>query len=285
MKNNKFTSVLYFPMNARNGYLSLFLITWSIMQVAYFKNFFGGKRENEVKYSVYVADERKTKIKEIPVNFRLNINQADMNSLKTLSVPEFLAERWLKYLEKGGKFRRIDDVKKLYGMSLTLYHRISGHLYVNTPVKKDKYFVKGEQYIRRCKLVDINEADSAEWESLYGIGPYLAQRIVTFRQSLCGFMSISQVKETYGLRDSVFQTLLPCLTLKKTGKPCISVNYSTQEAMSKHPYIRYKLAKAIFLYRENNGKFEDLEHLKNLPGINDSIYNKMEPYLTVDPIE
>jgi DNA uptake protein ComE-like DNA-binding protein len=77
-----------------------------------------------------------------------------------------------------------------------------------------KPFLK-ENRVFRCKTIDINEADSAQWESLYGIGPYLAKRIITFRESLCGFVSVEQVKETYGLRDSVFQSIKTCLTIEK----------------------------------------------------------------------
>jgi DNA uptake protein ComE-like DNA-binding protein len=247
-------------------------------------NYYQEKKEKTPSYEIYVKNRKEILFMEIPPYFKININQVDIKSLINLSVPLFLAERWVKYLEKGGKFRKVEDVKKLYGMSLNLYSHLSSHLYVNPSYKKSNIFEREQKYKARCKILDINEADSTDWESLYGIGPYLAQRIITFRQSLCGFVSISQVKETYGLRDSVFQSILPCLTITKIATPCLSVNYSTQEVMSKHPYIRYKLAKAIYLYRQNNGLYLNLEQLKTLPGINDSIYLKIKPYLTLETI-
>jgi competence ComEA-like helix-hairpin-helix protein len=132
--------------------------------------------------------------------------------------------------------------------------------------------------------LDINEADSAAWESLYGIGPYLAKRITLFRESLGGFISIEQVKETYGLRDSVFQSIRPCLVLKTVIYPSLSINHSTLETLGKHPYIRYKLARNICLYRENNGFFANVEQLKAIPAINDSIFMKIKPYLTIEAV-
>jgi DNA uptake protein ComE-like DNA-binding protein len=202
--------------------------------------------------------------------------------LDILSVPDFLARRWVKYLENGGSFKRVVDVKKLYGMTEPLYDNISKYLYVKKAEEiQRKPFLK-ENRVFRCKTIDINEADSAQWESLYGIGPFLAKRIITFRESLCGFVSVEQVKETYGLRDSVFQSIKPCLTIEKNLKPCISINYTNQEGLSKHPYVRYKLARAICLYRENNGLFQHIEDLKKLPNVNDSIYIKLLPYITVN---
>ena len=279
---NKFSSFFYFPNALRNGFLTLFLLVWCLLSRQLWALSFSKTDEIMPVYSVFKAEKEPTKQKKIPLNFSLNINEADLQSLDILSVPDFLARRWVKYLENGGSFKKVGDVKKLYGMTETLFDNISKYLYVKKAEEKySKPFLK-ENRVFRCKTIDINEADSAQWEALYGIGPYLAKRIITFRESLCGFVSVEQVKETYGLRDSVFQSIKTCLTIEKILKPCISINYTNQEGLSKHPYVRYKLARAICLYRENNGLFQHIEDLKKLPNVNDSIYIKLLPYITVN---
>jgi len=279
---NKFSSFFYFPIALRNGFLALFLLVWCLLSRQLWALSSSETDENVPVYSVFKAEKQPAKQKKIPLYFSLNINEANLQSLDILSVPDFLARRWVKYLENGGSFKRVGDVKKLYGMSEPLYSNISKYLYVEKAEEiQRKTFLK-ENRVFRCKTIDINEADSAQWESLYGIGPYLAKRIITFRESLCGFVSVEQVKETYGLRDSVFQSIKPCLTIEKNLKPCISINYTNQEGLSKHPYVRYKLARAICLYRENNGLFQHIEDLKKLPNVNDSIYIKLLPYITVN---
>ena len=279
---NKFSSFFYFPTSLRNGFLALFLLVWCLLSRQLWALSFLDTVEKMPVYSVFKAEKQPASQKKIPLYFSLNINEADLQSLDILSVPDFLARRWVKYLENGGSFKRVGDVKKLYGMSEPLYASISKYLYVKKAEEKQhKPFLK-ENRAFRCKTIDINEADSAQWESLYGIGPYLAKRIITFRESLCGFVSVEQVKETYGLRDSVFQSIKTCLTIEKSLKPCISINYSNQEGLSKHPYVRYKLARAICLYRENNGLFQHIEDLKKLPMVNDSIYIKLLPYITIN---
>ena len=279
---NKFSSFFYFPNALRNGFLALFLLVWCLLSRQLWALSSSETDENVPVYSVFKAENQPAKQKKIPLYFSLNINEANLQSLDILSVPDFLARRWVKYLENGGSFKRVVDVKKLYGMTEPLYDNISKYLYVKKAEEiQRKPFLK-ENRVFRCKTIDINEADSAQWESLYGIGPYLAKRIITFRESLCGFVSVEQVKETYGLRDSVFQSIKPCLTIEKNLKPCISINYTNQEGLSKHPYVRYKLARAICLYRENNGLFQHIEDLKKLPNVNDSIYIKLLPYITVN---
>jgi DNA uptake protein ComE-like DNA-binding protein len=279
---NKFSSFFYFPNALRNGFLALFLLVWCLLSRQLWALSSSETDENVPVYSVFKAENQPAKQKKIPLYFSLNINEANLQSLDILSVPDFLARRWVKYLENGGSFKKVGDVKKLYGMTEPLYDNISKYLYVKKAEEiQRKPFLK-ENRVFRCKTIDINEADSAQWESLYGIGPFLAKRIITFRESLCGFVSVEQVKETYGLRDSVFQSIKPCLTIEKNLKPCISINYTNQEGLSKHPYVRYKLARAICLYRENNGLFQHIEDLKKLPNVNDSIYIKLLPYITVN---
>ena len=279
---NKFSTFFYFPVSLRNGFLVLFLLVWCLLSRQLWALNYSQKNEKMPVYAVFKVEKQTTKSMEIPRNFRLNINNADIQSLFILSVPSFLARRWVKYLENGGSFKRVGDVKKLYGMTETLYTNISKYLYIKEAEKKQRKPFLKEDRAFRCKTIDINEADSAQWESLYGIGPYLAKRIITFRASLCGFVSVEQVKETYGLRDSVFQSIKPCLTIERNMKPCISINYTNQEGLSKHPYVRYKLARAICLYRENNGLFKHIEDLKKLPNVNDSIYIKLLPYITIN---
>ena len=279
---NRFSSFFYFPIALRNGFLALFLLVWCLLSRQLWALSSSETDENVPVYSVFKAEKQPAKQKKIPLYFSLNINEANLQSLDILSVPDFLARRWVKYLENGGSFKKVGDVKKLYGMTEPLYDNISKYLYVKKAEEiQRKPFLK-ENRVFRCKTIDINEADSAQWESLYGIGPYLAKRIITFRESLCGFVSVEQVKETYGLRDSVFQSIKTCLTIEKNLKPCISINYTNQEGLSKHPYVRYKLARAICLYRENNGLFQHIEDLKKLPNVNDSIYIKLLPYITVN---
>lgn len=279
---NKFSSFFYFPNALRNGFLALFLLVWCLLSRQLWALSSSETDENMPVYSVFKAEKQPTKQKKIPLYFSLNINEANLHSLDILSVPDFLARRWVKYLENGGSFKRVVDVKKLYGMSEPIYSSISKYLHVEKAEEKQRKPFLKENRVFRCKTIDINEADSAQWESLYGIGPYLAKRIITFRESLCGFVSVEQVKETYGLRDSVFQSIKTCLTTEKTLKPCISINYTNQEGLSKHPYVRYKLARAICLYRENNGLFQHIEDLKKLPNVNDSIYIKLLPYITIN---
>lgn len=129
--------------------------------------------------------------------------------------------------------------------------------------------------------IDINSADAEGFKKLYGIGDVLSKRIVAYRDKLGGFYSIEQLKEVYGLQDSTFQVIRKKLVLKKTTLTKININASEIETLEKHPYISGTLAKQIYNYRIKVKPFESVEEIKKMYSINDSIYNKLYPYLTI----
>ncbi|MBK9485182.1 MAG: helix-hairpin-helix domain-containing protein [Chitinophagaceae bacterium] len=51
--------------------------------------------------------------------------------------------------------------------------------------------------------------------------------------------------------------------------------------MKTHPYLRYNIANAIVQYRQQHGSFSSVFDIKRIMMINDDIYNKVAPYLTV----
>ncbi len=130
--------------------------------------------------------------------------------------------------------------------------------------------------------VDINAASQEEWESLKGIGPVLTSRIIKFREKLGGFISIDQVKETYGLPDSTFQKIRSRLILKAPVITRLNINQLGMEQLASHPYIRYKTAKAIIAYREQHGLYQSTQDLQKIESISSEIYTKIEKYLTID---
>lgn len=60
--------------------------------------------------------------------------------------------------------------------------------------------------------ISLSGADLATLDSLPGIGPTLAQRIIDWRSAHGGFTSVDQLNEVSGIGDKLFATLAPLLT-------------------------------------------------------------------------
>ncbi len=61
-------------------------------------------------------------------------------------------------------------------------------------------------------LVDINRASQAELETLPGIGPALAERIIDFREQNGAFLSPEDLTKVKGIGDKTLEELLPYIT-------------------------------------------------------------------------
>lgn len=62
--------------------------------------------------------------------------------------------------------------------------------------------------------ININTASVSELESLPGIGPVLAQRIVDYRAQKGGFKTIEEIKEVSGIGDKKFEAIKDLITVE-----------------------------------------------------------------------
>jgi len=199
----------------------------------------------------------------------------------------------LKYRARGGRFRRPEDLAKVYSLSagdvaiLTPYVRIPSA--ADRPSSPDLARDSVRSMVRdgvrhsvpsRTQRLEVNAADSLAWIGLPGIGPGWASRILRFRRSLGGFASVAQIAETYGLPDSVFLTVLPYLYVDTSRSiATIDINRATAEQLAAHPYLTYRVARAVVAYRERHGIFGRLEDLGRVALVSPELLDRLRPYL------
>jgi competence protein ComEA len=63
-------------------------------------------------------------------------------------------------------------------------------------------------------LININTATPDQLDSLPGIGPAIAQRIVEYRESIGGFNSIDQITEVKGIGPALFDEIKGLITVQ-----------------------------------------------------------------------
>ena len=130
--------------------------------------------------------------------------------------------------------------------------------------------------------VDINTADSLELCSLYGIGPILSERIVKYREKLGGFVSLDQVNEVYGIKPETYMKIESSLQITDSSVVKLNINQCSVEELKGHPYFSWNLSNAIVNYRLQHGPYISIEKIKSIHLVNDKIYRKIAPYLTIE---
>lgn len=185
------------------------------------------------------------------------------------------------FRSKGGKFRKPEDMKKVYGVSEKLFEKLSHYILIDAPPPTQPFQQQRLNTVPPAmqKILDINSADSLQLVSLNGIGPTLCRRILIFRNMLGGFHSKEQLKEVYGMRDSLYALFSERIMTDASLVKKIKINTATIEELKKHAYIKFMVAQSIVNYREKHGKYTKAEDLMKVGSLSDEAIHKLAPYL------
>ena len=130
--------------------------------------------------------------------------------------------------------------------------------------------------------LDLNLTSAKELTSIRGIGAVLSLRIIEYRNSLGGFVSVNQLDEVFGLDDETLQTIKSKVAINDTIPiRKLNINQLTLDSLKSHPYINWNLANAIVQFRIQHGNYDSFEKIKSIHLVNNEIYLKIAPYLTI----
>ncbi len=170
-----------------------------------------------------------------PQSFRFNPNNVSLEDLCRLGFTMKQAQSIENYRKKGGRFRRKEDFAKSFVVSDDIYRRLE--TYIDIP------------------KIDLNMADSADFDALPGIGGWFAKKMVEHRSALKGYSRKEQLMDIYRFDEEKFRGLEDLVEVGEKGIVPYPLWTLPADSLRKHPYIgNYETARAIVLYRENNPK-------------------------------
>ena len=199
--------------------------------------------------------------------FDPNTVQAD--SLISWGLPVRIARNMEKYVGAGGQFRSHEDLARIYNMDTTCLRQLVECAIFEARAEK--------KYRQEVSSICINSASVEEFTKLRGIGDVLASRIVKFRDKLGGFVSVSQIADTYGLPPETFAQIETSLQIK-SGIEQIAINEINMESLASHPYVTFRQARAITNYVDNHGALTSSDDLLNIHSLDSGWVKKVEPY-------
>jgi len=255
--------------------------------ITYSKNNNNSKQDKQDKYKERDYGS-KTKMTYNP--FPFNPNTITKTQLIEFGLSERQASNFVNYVRAGGRFKKKEDIKKLYCMSQELYKEMSP--YVRIPNQKNSKATQEKDNntnlnkhtnnpitIKAPIILDLNKSDSLDLQILRGIGPSYARRIYLYGQKLGGYVEIAQLKEVYGMTDTLYNSIVGHLKIDKANPEKININTSTIKELSAHPYIDFYLAKAIIKLRIELKNFSSLDQVRQIHLLDQKNYEKLLPYL------
>jgi DNA uptake protein ComE-like DNA-binding protein len=98
---------------------------------------------------------------------------------------------------------------------------------------------------------------------------------------LGGFHSIYQLKEVYGITDSLFISISEHIQADTNFIKHININTCSFDELERHPYITSYQAKAIQSFKKLSGAFTSENQLLENYLLPEDTYLKIAPYLTL----
>ena len=170
-------------------------------------------------------------------SFTFDPNTVSPEDLCRLGFTQKQAQSIVGYREKGGRFRRKSDFAKSYVGADSVYRRL-------------------EEYID-IPLLDLNLADSADFDALPGIGGWFAAKMVAHRVALKGYSYKEQLMDIWKFDREKYDALQDLVTVSVENVVPYPLWSYPADSLKKHPYIRnFETARAIVLFRENSPKSE-----------------------------
>lgn len=192
-----------------------------------------------------------------------NPNTADSITFRHLGLPAWMIKNVLHYRAKGGKFRKTEDLKKIYGMTEEQYSVLSPYIHIppeDTARHTSQLYITQTVPVENIKyetgtVLDLNLADTTELKKIPGIGSGIARLIVGYRQRLGGFYQIKQLKDI----NLDIQQLQAWFNIDPANVHRINLNRTGVDRLRSHPYINFYQAKAIVEYRKKKGSLTSLK--------------------------
>jgi competence protein ComEA len=216
--------------------------------------------------------------------FKFDPNTASFGDLTSLGIPGKVAGTLIRYRNSGGNFRRPEDIMKVYGMDSVMAKTLIPYINIVKPdiMKEDKLPAMISENKKDPAVIlrlNINRCDSADLEVLPGIGPVLSVRIIKYRELLGGYVSVSQLKEVYGIPDSVYRVISGMISIDSTAVRKININSAGFRELDRHPYLERYDVQAILKYRELKGRIEGMNELKTNNILKGEKATRIIPYL------
>lgn len=238
--------------------------------------------------------ERRGERTKSPTPFLFNPNKEDSAALHRLGLPGWMARNIVRYRERGGRFRKREDFKRIYGMTEERYRLLAPYIVLEEPEEtgerpeeagESPEGMREEAEPRRAEreerdtaslyiprrvvpeervqkypagtIVNLNRADTTELMRIPGIGRGIARRIVAYRKRLGGFYDVAQLREI----SLDAERLRSWFEVDASDIRTIPLNRASVDRLNEHPYIDFYQARTIVELRKKEGRLENLKRL------------------------
>lgn len=185
----------------------------------------------------------------------------------------------VRLAERG--FNSNEDLKRIYVLPEPAYELLKDSTFYPNPLNVLSNQRKETAEDKKRYRVSLNSGSSDDFQKIRGVGPYFAQKIVSYREKLGGYIHKEQLLELWKMDLIKYQEIEEFIDLNDEPIRKLSINKATYEELAAHPYISFNMANSIVKMRDQLGGYKELKEIKRSKLIDEVTFVKIEPYLTL----
>lgn len=235
-----------------------------------------------------------------PIYFQFNPNSISLDSLRLLGISIKTAQTIINFRNKGGRFYKKEDLKKIYNLDQPTYDLLAPYIVIP---KNNSAIVYKQKHTKKIKPVDRFPFDpnTANKDKLLALGipGKVANTLINFRKKGGQFYKKEDLLTIYGFHEDLYVSLEPFINIKEpldqkvykqknsTAPPLpakIDINTASVEDWKTLKGIGPTYAGRIVKFRNKLGGFASIDQIASTYGIPDSTFQAIKPFLESSPV-
>lgn len=292
--NNFLDKFNNYSRNDRNAVILLvFLIFITILVKQVIELFYPESQYDISEYEQFV-DKSDQEI--LPGNklslFYFDPNEISETAIDSLDIPSFVKNNIISYRNAGGSFQTPADIRKIYGMTDSIYNKIESYIYINPEVEIRNYESKGMTK-PKVGYFDPNKADSATLIEM-GFNTYQTNNLIKYREQGGNFIKPADILKIYGI-DSIFfasirnyiqieETIASTVRMNEKREFIINLNQADSVDLIRVKGIGPVFAKRILSYRNLLGGYHSVNQLLEVYNFPHETLRDNESIFRINPV-
>ncbi len=228
-------------------------------------------------------------------------NNVSEDTLILMGLPRNVAQNMVRYRERGGKFRRVGDVQRIYGMNDSLFAELQPFIVFGGDNSREEPVRSNIGNLAEVLsglrlpepdyfLFDPNTASMEELR-LLGFDALQSRNLIAYREKGGSFVRAEDIMRIYGVEESDFLRLKPWINMGQRGERevkgdvgLLDLNRSDSIALLALPGIGPVFAGRIVRYREQLGGYIEAAQLLEVYGMSRERYEGIVSRITVSEV-
>ncbi len=214
-------------------------------------------------------DSRSIEEQSIKISGVFDPNYATMEQMVEIGVPKNVAKAIRRYVERRGKFKTPEDLKKIYNLDSATFTQILP--YVRTePIEPIEI---------PLAQAELNTANFSDLKKVLNTNNEHISKILNYRRKLGGFFIHQQLYEIEGLPEDLILLAKEKCWIDTIQIDKIDLNKADFATILRHPYFEKTDVEKIIRYRNFAKTITSLQELVKNKVISKELAAKIAPYI------